>query len=63
MVFCKNEWGCIYGVIFIDYNYWEVFNGLCMGKVFFVNVFNDYFKWLENIFEKEWGGYFVIEFW
>ena len=48
VVFRKNERGRIYGVTFIDHNHREVFNGSRMGKVFSANVFNDYFKWLEN---------------
>ena len=34
-----------------------------MGKVFSANVFNDYFKWLENIPEKERGGHSATELW
>ena len=51
-IFRKNERGRIYGVTFIDHNHREVFNGSRMGKVFSANVFNDYFKWLENIPER-----------
>ena len=39
----------------------EVFNGSRMGKEFSANVFNDYFKWLENIPEKERGGHSATE--
>lgn len=62
VVFRKNERGRIYGVTFIDHNHREVFNGSRMGKVF-SNVFNDYFKWLENIPEKERGGHSATELW
>ena len=51
------------GVTFIDHNHREVFNGSRMGKVFYANVFNDYFKWLENIPEKERGGHSATELW
>gem|GEM_PF-3634981 len=61
VVFRKNERGRIYGVTFIDHNHREVFNGSRMGKVFSANVFNDYFKWLENIPEKERGGHSATE--
>lgn len=40
-----------------------MFNGSRMGKVFSANVFNDYFKWLENIPEKERGGHSATELW
>lgn len=63
VVFRKNERGRIYGVTFIDHNHREVFNGSRMGKVFSANVFNDYFKWLENIPEKERGGHSATELW
>ena len=63
VVFRKNERGRIYGVTFIDHNHREVFNGSRMGKVFSANVFNDYFKWLENIPEKERGGHSAAELW
>ena len=61
MVFRENERGRIYGVTFIDHNRREVFNGSRMGKEFSANVFNDYFKWLENMPEKEWGGHSATE--
>ena len=63
VVFCENERGRIYGVTFIDHNHREVFNGSRMGKEFSANVFNDYFKWLENIPEKERGGHSATELW
>lgn len=63
VVFRKNERGRIYGVTFIDHNHREVFNGSRMGKEFSANVFNDYFKWLENIPEKERGGHSATELW
>lgn len=53
--------GRIYGVTFIDHDRREVFNGSRMGKEFSANVFNDYFKWLENIPEKERGGHSATE--
>ena len=53
----------IYGVTFIDHDRREVFNGSRMGKEFSANVFNDYFKWLENIPEKERGGHSATELW
>ena len=61
VVFRENERGRIYGVTFIDHNRREVFNGSRMGKEFSANVFNDYFKWLENMPEKEWGGHSATE--
>lgn len=63
VVFRENERGRIYGVTFIDHNRREVFNGSRMGKEFSANVFNDYFKWLENIPEKERGGHSATELW
>jgi len=63
VVFRENERGRIYGVTFIDHNRREVFNGSRMGKEFSANVFNDYFKWLENIPEKERGGHSAAELW
>ena len=63
VVFRENERGRIYGVTFIDHNHREVFNGSRMGKEFSANVFNDYFKWLENIPEKERGGHSATELW
>lgn len=47
VVYCINFEGCLYGIIFIDYISWIVFNGLCLGKFFFVNVFNELFNNLE----------------
>ena len=61
VVFRENERGRIYGVTFIDHDRREVFNGSRMGKEFSANVFNDYFKWLENIPEKERGGHSAAE--
>lgn len=61
VVFRENERGRIYGVTFIDHDRREVFNGSRMGKEFSANVFNDYFKWLENIPEKERGGHSATE--
>ena len=63
VVFRENERGRIYGVTFIDHDRREVFNGSRMGKEFSANVFNDYFKWLENIPEKERGGHSATELW
>lgn len=63
VMFRENERGRIYGVTFIDHNSREVFNGSRMGKEFSANVFNDYFKWLENIPEKERGGHSATELW
>ena len=63
VVFRENERGRIYGVTFIDHNRREVFNGSRMGKEFSANVFNDYFKWLENIPEKERGGHSATKLW
>lgn len=60
-MFRENERGRIYGVTFIDHDRREVFNGSRMGKEFSANVFNDYFKWLENIPEKERGGHSATE--
>ena len=63
VVFRENEQGRVYGVTFIDHNRREVFNGSRMGKEFSANAFNDYFKWLENIPEKERGGHSATELW
>lgn len=53
VVFRENEQGRIYGVTFIDHDRREVFNGSRMGKEFSANVFNDYFRWLDNILKEE----------
>lgn len=63
VVFRENGQGRIYGVTFIDHNRRQVFNGSRMGKEFSANVFNDYFKWLENIPGKERGGHSATELW
>lgn len=63
VVFRENGQGRIYGVTFIDHNRREVFNGSRMGKEFSANVFNDYFKWLENIPERERDGHSATELW
>lgn len=63
VVFRENERGRIYGVTFIDHNRREVFNGSRMGKEFSANVFNDYFKWLDDTPERERGGHSATELW
>lgn len=63
VVFRENEQGRIYGVTFIDHNRRQVFNGSRMGKEFSANMFNGYFKWLEDIPEKERGGHSATELW
>lgn len=63
VVFRENERGRIYGVTFIDHNRREVFNGSRMGKEFSANVFNDYFRWLDGIPERERGGHSATELW
>lgn len=63
VVFRENEQGRIYGVTFIDHNHRQVFNGSRMGKEFSANMFNGYFKWLEDIPEKERGGHSATELW
>lgn len=63
VVFRENEQGRIYGVTFIDHNRREVFNGSRMGKEFSVNVFNDYFNWLEGMSESDRNGHTAAELW
>ena len=62
-VFRKNEKGRIYGVTFIDHNRREVFNGSRMGKEFSANVFNELFKWWDDIPVEEKQTYNTEELW
>ena len=63
VVFRENEQGRIYGVTFIDHNRREVFNGSRMGKEFSANVFNELFKWWDDIPAGERQAYNAEELW
>lgn len=63
MVFRENEQGRIYGVTFIDHNRREAFNGSRMGKEFSANVFNELFKWWDDIPTGERQAYNAEELW
>lgn len=63
VVFRENEQGRIYGVTFIDHNRREVFNGSRMGKEFSANVFNELFRWWNDIPAGEKQIYDGVELW
>lgn len=63
VVFRENEQGRIYGVTFINHNQREVFNGSRMGKEFSANVFNELFKWWDEIPAGERQTYDGTELW
>lgn len=63
VVFRENEQGRIYGVTFIDHNRREVFNGSRMGKEFSANVFNELFRWWNDIPTGERHTYGGTELW
>ena len=63
VVFRENEQGRIYGVTFIDHNRREVFNGSRMGKEFSANVFNELFRWWDDIPAGEKQIYDGVELW
>lgn len=63
VVFRENEQGRIYGVTFIDHNRREAFNGSRMGKEFSANMFNELFKWWDDIPAGERRAYNAEELW
>ena len=63
VIFRQNEQGRVYGVTFIDHDRREVFNGSRLGKEFSANVFNDLFKWWDEIPANERGAHTPAELW